>query len=157
MKATHLAPVALLALVAGGFAACDGPQDHVLPGNLYEVAGNCLDPTSSIDFVPGPDPGNCPTPTCVVTPAGANGAPVGVYVTTECGPFPPLDITWDGTPGSGPPPAWCPAALAAYALYVADGGSPCELYAADASDDGDGAEETGDEAGDASQGDAGQD
>ena len=81
---------------------------HVLPGQLYEAQRDCLDPTTSIAIVDGPDPGLGCAPTCVVTPAGQSGGGLGVYVTTECGPYPPLD---DVT-GS---PAGCAGALAALA------------------------------------------
>jgi hypothetical protein len=157
---------ALLALslpLAFALGACESPQQHVLIGQLYEVGRDCVDPTSSIDFVPGPDTGYACSPTCVVTAAGANGAPTGVYVTTACGPFPVQDTTSDGTEDSGVP-VWCPAALAAFArgdVCMIDGTSSCPADAAgadagcpvdDAGDDG-----GGDGAGDDGGNDAGGD
>jgi hypothetical protein len=130
LRAITLAPL-FVALVMG---ACDGPQQHVLLGQLYEVGRDCVDPTSSIDLVPGTDQGYDCSPTCVVTAAGANGAPAGVYVTTACGAFPALDTTSDGTEDSGVP-VWCPAALAAFArgdVCMIDGTSSCPADAAGA-------------------------
>lgn len=88
--------------------ACDDPRTHVLLGQLYEPHRDCVDPTTSIDIVDGPDPGFGCSPTCVVTPIGQNGSQGGVYVTTMCGPFPPLDDTTGM-------PAGCAGALAALA------------------------------------------
>jgi hypothetical protein len=100
---------AVLPLAAGlVLFGCTDYQTHVLPGQLYEAARDCIDPTTSIDIVDGPDPGTCSPPTCIVTPAGQNGGATGIYVTTECGPYPPLD----DTSGSE---ALCTAALAAFA------------------------------------------
>ncbi len=95
-------------LVLAWAMACDGPRTHVLLGQLYEANRECVDPTTSIDIVDGPDPGFGCAPTCVVTPIGQNGSEGGVYVTTMCGPYPPLDDT-TGTP------AGCAGALAALA------------------------------------------
>jgi hypothetical protein len=103
LSPSWLAAGALVAL------ACYGPDSHVLLGQLYEASRDCIDPNASIDVVVGPDPGFCPQqPTCVVTPAGINGSGAGVYITTMCGPFPPLDDT-SGTPAA------CAGALAALA------------------------------------------
>jgi hypothetical protein len=67
--------------------ACNEPDRHVLLGQRYDVPGNCLEPTSSIDIVVGSDPGDCSPATCVVTPGGV------VYATNMCGPYPSLDDT----------------------------------------------------------------
>ena len=83
--------VSLVAAV--GLIACNGPGTHVLTGQLYEAARDCVDPTTSIDVVDGENPGSGCAPTCVVTPAGQNGSGAGVYVTTMCAPYPPLDDT----------------------------------------------------------------
>jgi hypothetical protein len=113
------AAIVLLASVV----ACPGPGTHVLLGHLYEASRDCVDPTSSIDIVDGPEPGSGCPPTCVVTPAGQNGGGVGVYVTTTCGPYPPLDDTTGA-------PAGCADALAAFArsdVCTADGQSTSPL------------------------------
>jgi hypothetical protein len=94
---------------------CTDYQTHIYPGQLYEVARDCIDPTASIDIVAGPDLGSSCPPTCVVTPAGANGGATGIYVTTECGQPPPLDDTSGTEPG-------CVGALAAFAR-----GDVCEM------------------------------
>jgi hypothetical protein len=117
-------------------AACDGPPTHILPGSLYEVGRDCVDPTASIDVVIGPDPGNACMPTCLVTPAGQNGAPAGIYVTTECPPYPPLDDTSGSQPG-------CAGALAAYANGAVCAAAADDGGAGDA-DDGGGSAEGGD-------------
>lgn len=122
---------------------CDGPSRHVLLGQLYEASRDCIDPTSSIDIVDGPDPGFGCAPTCVVTPIGQNGSAEGVYVTTMCGPYPALDDT------SGMP-AGCAGALAALArgdTCASDGtsSSPVDASPEDASTT---------EPGDAASGDA---
>jgi hypothetical protein len=109
-------------------AACDDPQTHVLPGSLYEVDRDCVDPTASIDVVPGPDPGNACAPMCLVTPAGQNGAPAGIYVTTECPPYPPLDDTTGNNPA-------CTGALAAFAT-----GKVCAVSTGDDGGTGDATE-----------------
>jgi hypothetical protein len=99
-----------LAACGCGFllAACQKPGFHVLLGQLYEASQDCVDPTTSIDIVEGPDPGFQNMATCLVTPIGQNGGPLGVYVTTMAGPYPPLDDT------SGSEPL-CAKALAALA------------------------------------------
>jgi hypothetical protein len=117
-------------------AGCDGPQQHVLPGQLYEAARDCIDPTSSIDLVPGSDPGYGCSPTCVVTPAGVNGGAAGVYVTNECGPFPPLDDT------SGTSP-YCAPALAALARGDICAGDGTSSDPADAGLEGASADDAG--------------
>jgi hypothetical protein len=113
--------------------ACNEPDRHVLLGQLYEAGRDCIDPTVSIDIVDGPDPGFCmDQPTCIVTPAGTNGSGAGVYVTTMCGPFPPLDDT-SGTP------VGCEGALAALArgdICAADGTSSSPPDAAQQSEGG---------------------
>jgi hypothetical protein len=130
-----VAAAALLAL------ACNEPDKHILLGQRYDVAGNCLQPTSSIDIVIGSDPGDCSPATCVVTPSGV------VYATGMCGPYPPLDDT-SGTAAD------CPGALAALANGVVcgggDDGGPSGDDAAAPSEGGDAAGPTeGGEGGDA--------
>ena len=128
--------------------ACSGQPTHVLAGQLYETSRDCVDPTASIDIVDGPDPGAPCAATCLVTPIGQNGSGAGVYVTTTCAPYPPLDDT------SGAEAA-CAGALAALArgdVCQADGtsSSPTDAAGDDAAGD--------DAAGDASaavQADAG--
>jgi hypothetical protein len=123
--AALLAACAALLLTLG---ACESPPVHILQAQAYEAARDCVDPTIDIDVVDGPDPGGGCDPVCIVTPAGQNGAPTGIYVTTECGPYPPLDDT------SGSEPA-CVAALAALArgdVCNVDGGSSCPARAGDA-------------------------
>jgi hypothetical protein len=123
-----LAAGALLAL------ACTDPGSHVLLAQLYEPARDCIDPTASLDIVVGPDPGFCDkTPTCIVTPAGQNGSGAGVYVTTMCGPFPPLDDTTGMLHG-------CEGALAALArgdVCASDGtsSSPADAAPGEGGDD----------------------
>jgi hypothetical protein len=101
-------------------------------GQLYEANRDCIDPTTSVDIVDGPDPGLDCAPTCLVTPAGQNGAATGVYVTTECGAFAALD----DTSGSSPYCARALAALARSDVCLLDGGSSCP--AAVAGDAGEG-------------------
>jgi hypothetical protein len=128
--------------------ACESPSTHVLLGQPYEANRDCVDPTTSIDIVDGPDPGFGCSPTCVVTPIGQNGSEGGVYVTTMCGPYPPLDDTTGM-------PAGCAGALAAFgradtcssdgtSTSPADAGPsddssmpPTDAVAADAGDGGD--------------------
>ncbi len=90
------------AILATGLATNCGTDRHVVQGQRYDTAGNCLEPTSSIDIVEGSDPGLGCMATCLVTPTGV------VYVTTDCGnAFPPLDDV-SGTAAA------CTAALAAF-------------------------------------------
>ena len=112
-------------------SGCQGPNSHVLLGQLYEANRGCIDPTTSIDIVDGPDPGSGCSATCVVIPLGQNGGRAGVYVTTMCGPYPVLDDT-TGTP------AGCAEALAALDrgdVCAADGtsASPADAGPSDAS------------------------
>jgi hypothetical protein len=99
------------ALVAACVAACNrSPDTHVVLGQRYDTAGDCLEPTSSIDVLEGSDPGLGCDATCVVTPSGV------VYASTECGgQFSPIDDT------SGADPA-CASALAALKNMVVCGG-----------------------------------
>jgi hypothetical protein len=137
-------PVLTAATALVAFGCTDYPK-HIIPGQLYETARDCVDPTASIDIVDGPDPGSYCPPTCLVTPAGANGGPPGVYVTTECGldSPPPLYDT------SGTEPA-CMGALAAFArgdVCQMDGTSSCPADASmecGSADDGGEAGEGGD-------------
>jgi hypothetical protein len=61
--------------------------------------------TTSIDVVDGPDPSAPCDPLCVVVPSSEGG--IAVYVSTECGPYPPAADTSGASPG-------CARALAAY-------------------------------------------
>jgi hypothetical protein len=146
--------VGLAVITCGGvLLACQKPGFHILLGQLYEASGDCIDPTTSIDIVEGPDPGLDCMPTCIVTPIGQNGGPFGVYVSTMCGPYPPLDDT------SGSEPA-CTAALAAFAqgniCAVSDAASasdaaagPTDASGAEAGETGSQAKDSGAETGDA--------
>jgi hypothetical protein len=116
-------------------AACQKPGFHVLLGQLYEASQDCVDPTTSIDLVEGPDPGFQDMATCLVTPMGQNGGPFGVYVTTMAGPYPPLDDT------SGSEPL-CVKALAALAR-----GAICSVADAAAGSADDGGGDAGTDAG----------
>lgn len=98
--------VAALAFV--GFAAalaCGSGRSHVYAGRLYREARDCVDTTTSIDVVDGPEPGVC-APTCLLGPAATASAPRPVYVSTMCAPYPPL---FDSSQTA----AVCAAALAA--------------------------------------------
>jgi hypothetical protein len=103
--------LSVVALAASVVAACSrSPDTHVVLGQRYEVAGDCLQPTSSIEILEGSDPGLGCDPTCVVTPGGV------VYASTECGgQFSSFDDT------SGADPA-CAGALAALKNMVVCGG-----------------------------------
>jgi hypothetical protein len=129
--------VAVVGLTAAGLAACDEARSHVLLGQLYEASRDCLDPTSSIAVVDGPDPGFGCDPTCVATPLGQNGSAAGVYVTTMCGPYPPSYEEVDGAPDNITTLAGCAGAFGALArgdTCSADGTSTNPSDAASASD-----------------------
>ena len=82
---------------------------HVLVGNAFDPADQCLRPSTGFDVVDGPQPSEeCP-PTCVLD------AKTGTtYVTLTCPPYPPLDTTEspDGSTGTGD---LCGPALTAWA------------------------------------------
>ena len=122
MKGTSAA-----ALVAPLFVACTSPDTHVVLGQRYDVAANCVQPTSSIDIAEGSDPGLGCNATCVVTPNGV------VYASTECGSFASLD----DTSGADPRCAGALAALMNMTLCGAgdDGGDDASDAATDAPPD----------------------
>ncbi|MGH7437904.1 MAG: hypothetical protein ACRENE_19670 [Polyangiaceae bacterium] len=114
-------------LAASLLVACASPDRHVVLGQRYDVAANCLQPTSSIDIVEGSDPGLTCSATCVVTPSGV------VYASTECGSFPSLD----DTSGADPRCAGALAALINMTLCGAgDDGGDDAADAADAAETG---------------------
>ncbi len=151
--------VAIAALYACAIACNDGPQSHVYVAMLYEPAGACLDPTTTLGVIGTSDGSlNC-APTCLVENAPPAEGTEKVYVSTMCGPYP--DILTDT---SGTDPA-CTAALAAFAAGTVcgattgddDSGSGADGATGDdgsASDDGGSADGAGDD-GPASGGDSG--
>jgi hypothetical protein len=113
--------LAILAAVAA-VAACDDTNVHLLYGEEYDTQYMCMLPSTSIDVVNGPDPGDSCDPVCITaTLDGQNYA----YITTTCPPYAPYPSeTKAQTHGPSDP---CTAAFAAYAANVEcgpDGGPP---------------------------------
>jgi len=86
--------------------AC-GTPDHVFAGRRFNRTNGCLDPVSLLDVVRGADPGSTCDPLCFVALDGDGGVP-DLYISRECGPYPPLFET------SGKDPD-CARAFAAFA------------------------------------------
>jgi hypothetical protein len=118
---------ALLLFVA--LAACKNNTSHIYQGARWDPDKDCMDPVSSIDVLAGDDvPSTC-TPTCLVAPAEQDGGRA-IYVSSMCGPYPPLFDTTGAFPG-------CDRALAASTrgdACLADGGTSNAFDAGDASD-----------------------
>ena len=96
-----------------------GSEDgaHTYVGRLYVANRDCLGTTSTIDVVPGDDPGDCP-PICMVQPTAEAGK--AVYVATMCAPYPQPDFDFSGKDPE------CPFALAALTrddTCLSDGGA----------------------------------
>jgi hypothetical protein len=101
-------------------AGCVEPRSHIFGGRLYERARDCVETTTTIDVVDGPDPTAPCDRSCLVVPGEAGPA---VYVSTVCAPYPPQVDT------SGTDPT-CLRALAAYDrndTCANDGGSSSPL------------------------------
>jgi hypothetical protein len=118
---SRAAGATVVALALALVAACDdsNTRSHVYAGRQLEDARGCLDPTSSIDVVEGPEPPSTCSPTCIVSPPDFDSGLTTVYVSTMCPPLPaaPFDTT-----GSDPR---CSTALAAYqanTTCLSDGG-----------------------------------
>jgi hypothetical protein len=100
------------ALLALG-VACSPARSHIFIADFYEAAIDCLDVGVGVDVADGPPSDQACDAACVVQPEG------GVYVTSQCRPYP---LGWD-TSGTDPS---CSAALAARARgdFCVDGGNP---------------------------------
>jgi hypothetical protein len=113
--------LAILAAVAA-LAACDDTNVHLLYGQEYDTQNMCLLPTTSIDVVDGPDPGeSCPAECITATLDGQNS----VYITTTCPPYAPYPSETQPQPHGPSDP--CTAAFNAYKAQVEcgpDGGAP---------------------------------
>ena len=78
-----------LGALAALFAfACSGPGSHVLSGRRYLPERDCVEALTAIDVVEGPDPGRACEPLCIIGQSPLIEGP-GVYVTTQCPPYPP--------------------------------------------------------------------
>jgi hypothetical protein len=117
----------------GMFFGCDVDNTHVFVAYRYEVARDCLDPTTSLDVVPSEQAALTCAPACLVRPSPPAAA-YAIYVSTMCEPY-PADLDTSGTDPN------CAAALAAFArgpdACSGDGtsSSPADGGADDASDD----------------------
>jgi hypothetical protein len=80
MRRRHTAGVVVLL-----FAACSDNASHVLAGQEYLEARDCMGPKTAIDVASGPDPGTC-APTCILQP---NDAGTLAFITTTCPPYSP--------------------------------------------------------------------
>ena len=113
--------LAILAAVAA-LAACDDTNVHQLYGQEYDPTYKCMLPSTSIDVVNGPDPGENCSPTCIT--ATLDGQDY-VYITTTCPPYEPYPSELK-TQTHGPSDP-CTAAFTAYDENVQcgpDGGPP---------------------------------
>ena len=95
---------------------------------------DCLGNATTVDVVPGPNPGDCEPPVCMVQPLAEGGH--SVFIATMCAPYPQPDFDFSGKDPD------CPLALAALArgdFCLDDGGSqnPAPDAAADADADSD--------------------
>ena len=81
-------------------AGCSDPVSHVFAGRLYQPTRGCIEATTSIDVVDGPQPAAPCDRRCL---AGSNA----IYVSTMCAPSP------RGFDTSSTSPA-CAAALESY-------------------------------------------
>jgi hypothetical protein len=99
------------------------PKEHLIVGQLYEPAQGCVDPSSGIATTDGEPTFTSCTPTCLVEPVGQNGSEQGIFITTDCGPFPAIDDTSGTIQG-------CDQALAAF-----NAGTICASEDAGAGDD----------------------
>jgi hypothetical protein len=114
--------VAVGALGASGALGCndDNTRSHVYAGRKFEDARGCLDTTTSVDVVDGPDRGSTCDPMCIVSAPDYDSGVRSVFVSTMCPPLPaaPFDTTQ-----SDPR---CPTAIAAYKTNLTcfdDGGA----------------------------------
>jgi hypothetical protein len=102
------APIVLLGACAGASVyACGSARSHIYAGELYHADRDCVDNTSAIDVVDGPEPANC-APTCLAAPTADDGGRGALYVSSMCAPFPPSLDSSGNAPG-------CANALAAAA------------------------------------------
>ena len=126
--------------------ACnDGPQSHVYVAWLYQAAGACLEPSTTLAVIGTPNGSLECKPACLVqsSPPPAGAATETLYLSTMCAPYPTsLTPTTDADPA-------CAAALAAYASGAVCGddagaedggaeGGASDAGTADADSDGDG-------------------
>jgi hypothetical protein len=114
------APVVKRAVLGAVYAAlaCSSARSHIYAGQLYRAERDCVERSSSIDVVDGPEPKTC-APACIIAPAPTDGGAASVYVSTMCAPYPPLFDT------SGRAPVCADAVAAATRLdnCVGDAGS----------------------------------
>jgi hypothetical protein len=113
--------LAILAAVAV-LAACDDTNVHLLYGQEYDQQYKCMLPTTSIDVLNGPDPGQNCAPECIT--ATLDGQDY-VYITTSCPPYDPYPA--EKQTGYHGPTDPCTPAFAAYAANIEcspDGGPP---------------------------------
>jgi hypothetical protein len=109
--------------------SCKDDGTHVYVGRLFLEARDCVATTSSVDVLPGDEPGTC-DPICLLQPRAEGGRTV--YVSTMCPPYPQPDFDL-----TGKDPV-CPRALAALArndTCLSDGGTTHPLPPPDASAD----------------------
>jgi hypothetical protein len=106
-----LVVTAPLLACAVAVACNDGPQSHVYVASLYQAAGACLDPSTTLAIIGTPNGSLECKPACLVqsSPPPASAATETLYLSTMCAPYPTTV-----TPTTDADPA-CAAALAAYA------------------------------------------
>lgn len=129
----YAAGLLALGVASLGWLACDGAGSHVLAGRRYLPERDCVEEVTVIDVVEGPDPGRACEVVCLVGSSPVIGEPDGIFVTTQCEPFP-------GNYDLSQSRAECtPAkeAIAAERFCLADGGTSNPRD--DASDDADAA------------------
>jgi hypothetical protein len=88
-------------------SACEDPGVHVFSAQVYDTAGQCVDPSSTaLDVINGKATGDNCAPACLVQSTQ-------VYVSTQCGPYPQgytVEAADAATDAADP----CTAALAAF-------------------------------------------
>jgi hypothetical protein len=90
-------------------AACDDTNVHLLYGEQYDPQYMCMLPSSSIDVLNGPDPGESCPPVCIT--ATLDGETY-VYISTTCPPYDPYPAESQNGAISASDP--CVAAFKAY-------------------------------------------
>jgi hypothetical protein len=115
---------------AAALCGCDNPGVHVYSGQLFDMQGQCVQPTSTaLDVVSGAATGNACPAACLV-------GSTQVYVSTVCPPYPAgynVETLDAGLVASDP----CSVALTAFAAGMTcgaagDGGTGDDGGAADA-------------------------
>ena len=113
--------LAILAAVAA-LAACDDTNVHLLYGEQYDSQYDCMLPSTSIDVISGPDPGESCAPVCITATLDAQNY---TYITTTCPPYDPYPA--EKQTGYHSPTDPCTPAFAAYTANIEcgpDGGPP---------------------------------